>query len=527
MSSREEKRLPKFIALVLLALIVSASAAPQRREPPPEAKEFTAAIRIQNPQARIEELERLIAAYPDSRYRGSMEMAIVNARIEMSTSAESVSELQKVFLKDAEGLSRLSYLARNATQILDHPKLSGFDTAKTVDILLGYVREGRRLASDPAFAAKIPEDEKRYLSNILGNLILAEARTQVYAGNFQAAGGALRAYDEAQAPPNASYHYLNGEVLAGTGKKAEAVESYLRAAADSLRGFTSDAVEKAKALHLGLGGTEAGFEGELEKTLRELPFHPEPFVPVGEWRGKTVLLELFTGSECPPCVGADLGFDGILEAYDPKYVAVLEYHLPIPAPDPMMNPASGLRQALYGVNSTPTVVIDGESRQSYIGGGNRAMAGNKFNFYATEITSRIYAEPVLTVEAGATLTGNTVRVDFSASEIPPGSDVQVVLVQKEERYRGSNGLLFHKMVVREIRTAAPGTSQVRFDVAASEEAADAYLTDFEKNNTRFPGFRFPERRSGVDRDQLLAVVFVQDQASKKVWNAAVADVQKR
>jgi thiol-disulfide isomerase/thioredoxin len=527
MSHRTKKRTARLTALALLIVTVAVFGARQRREQPPEAKEFTAAIRIQDPQARIRELERIIAAYPESRYRVSMEMAIVNARIEMSTEVGAVRDLQKFFLEDAEGLALLSTLARNASQILDHSNLSGFDKTTTLEILFGYVREGRKLASDPAFVEKIPEGQKRYLSNIVPNLILTEARAHVYAGDFVRAGEALEAYDKAQGAKNSSYHYLRGEVLAGSGKRAEAVDAYLDAAADSLRGFTSDAAEKAKALHLGLGGTEAALEAKLEKKLRELPYHPEEFVPSREWRGKTVLLELFTGSECPPCVGADLGFDGILEAYDPKYVAVLEYHLPIPGPDPMMNPASGKRQALYGINSAPTVVIDGESRQSYIGGGSRAVAGEKFDFYASEIMTRVYEEPALTVKASAAFAGDSVRVDFSASEIPSGSGIHVALVQEEERYRGSNGLFFHKMVVRDIRTAAPGTGQVTFDLAGSEKAADSYLTDFENTNTRFPDFRFPERKFKIDRARLLAVVFVQDQESKKVWNAVVTGVQKR
>jgi thiol-disulfide isomerase/thioredoxin len=527
MSHRTKKRTARLTALALLIVTVAVFGAPQRREQPPEAKEFTAAIRIQDPRARIRELERIIAAYPESQYRISMEMAIVNARIEMSTEIGAVRELQQSFLEDAEGLSRLSMLARNAAQILDHPNLAGFDKAKTLEILFDYVGEGRKLASDPAFVEKIPEARKRYLSNIVPNLILTEARALVYAGEYARAGEALEAYERAQGAKNSSFHYLRGEVLAGSGKRAEAVDAYLEAAADIPRGFTSDAADKAKDLHLDLGGTEAALEAKLEKRLRELPYHPEVFVPSRTWKGKTVLLELFTGSECPPCVGADLGFDGILEAYDPKYAAVLEYHLPIPGPDPMMNPASGERQTLYGVTSAPTVVIDGESRQSYIGGGSRAMAEEKFNFYASEIMTRVYEEPELTVKASATLAGDSVRVEFSASEIPSGSDIHVALVQGEERYRGSNGLLFHKMVVRDIRTAAPGAGQVIFDLAGSEKAADSYLTDFENPHARFPDFRFPERKFKIDRTRLLAVVFVQDQSSKKVWNAAVTGVQKR
>jgi hypothetical protein len=527
MSRTDKKRGVASTILVLLTLTAVAVAVQQRREQPPEAKEYIAAMRISDPQVRIKELDRIIAAYPDSRYRASLEMAIVNAKIEMATAVESVFELQKAFLKENEGLALLSFLGRSASQILDHPNLAGFNRRKTVDIVLGYVRQGRELAADPGFVDKIPEDQRRYLSNVVPTLILTDARAHIFAGEFREAAGALEAYGEARGPRNSGYYYVRAEIAAGSGKKAEAAEDYMRAAADAPRGFTADASAKARSIFLEIGGTEEEFEARLERMLRELPFHPQPFEPAGEWKGKTVLLELFTGSECAPCVGADLGFDGILEAYDPKYVAVLEYHLPIPGPDPMMNPASGLRQTLYGVNSAPTVVIDGESRQSYIGGGNRAMAEQKFNFYANEIATRIYKQPALTVRAGATISGDSVQVDFSTSSLPPGSEVHVVLVQKEEKYRGSNGLLFHKMVVRDIRTATEGASQAAFDLAESEKNADSYLTDFEKTSTRFPDFRFPERKIRIDRDRLLAVVFVQDRESKEVYNAAVADVQKR
>ena len=73
---------------------------------------------------------------------------------------------------------------------------------------------------------------------------------------------------------------------------------------------------------------------------RTLPFEPEAFKAPAGWKGKTVLAELFTGSECPPCVGADIAFDALIESIPAKYLAVLVYHLPIPRPDPMINPAT-------------------------------------------------------------------------------------------------------------------------------------------------------------------------------------------
>ena len=54
-----------------------------------------------------------------------------------------------------------------------------------------------------------------------------------------------------------------------------------------------------------------------------------------------VLVELFTGAECPPCVAADLAFDALGKTYKPTDVVLLEYHLHIPGPDALTNPVKG------------------------------------------------------------------------------------------------------------------------------------------------------------------------------------------
>ena len=57
---------------------------------------------------------------------------------------------------------------------------------------------------------------------------------------------------------------------------------------------------------------------------------------------RVVVVELFTGAECPPCVSADVAFDALLETYKPNEVVLLEYHLHIPGPDPLTNADSGV-----------------------------------------------------------------------------------------------------------------------------------------------------------------------------------------
>ena len=76
---------------------------------------------------------------------------------------------------------------------------------------------------------------------------------------------------------------------------------------------------------------------------------------------RTILVELFTGAQCPPCVGADLAFDGLDRTYPPADVILLQYHLHIPGPDPLANADTEARADYYSreVDGTPTILFKG------------------------------------------------------------------------------------------------------------------------------------------------------------------------
>ena len=233
-----------------------------------------------------------------------------------------------------------------------------------------------------------------------------------------------------------------------------------------------------------------------------------------------MLAELFTGSECPPCVAADIGFDGLLEAFTPKHLAVLEYHLPIPGPDPLMNPATKVRQDYYGVTSTPTPFFDGERKSP--GGGPRPRAEEKYLEYRSEIERLALEAPAVMIEARAVRAAGKVEVSASFDKSVPDADRLVALVEKEARHRGANGIVFHKMVVRGLLALDPSARKAAavFDLGELERASVGYLEDFEKER----GFTFKEKKAAADPGNLAVVVFVQDRTSKKVLNAAFADV---
>src|SRR5581483_5361271 len=79
----------------------------------------------------------------------------------------------------------------------------------------------------------------------------------------------------------------------------------------------------------------ADIESKIDKL--EVGAHQEysqkPHFPAAKFAGRkgksdrAVLVELFTGAQCPPCVAADLGFDALQKTYGPSEVVRLQYHL--------------------------------------------------------------------------------------------------------------------------------------------------------------------------------------------------------
>ena len=506
------------LAGLVLANLTFAQTQPQQ---PPEYKEVLAASRIQDLAAKIKELERIKAAYPTTQYMSTIDGWILSAKIDLSESLDAILALQKDFLAKGKGPDLVQAPFMAADQIVSHPKLKSFDKAKVLAAVLAYKEAVLKGVANPDSLQGIPPAQQASFKTVFSSGVdVLVAQAQVNAGDADKALAALEAYRTAGGAADGQYSYTRAEALLLQGKTKEAYESYLLAATENYE----KASDKAKELYVKLNGKADGFEAALESKLKALPYHPEELKQPADWKGKAVLAEIFTGSECPPCVGADVAFDGLLESVPDKYVAILEYHLPIPRPDPIMNPATKKRQDYYGVNSTPTVVIDGDKK--LVGGGSRGMAEGKYKEYRTEIETRLAAAPGVALKAKATRAGDAVKVEASFDKAVPGAEYYVVLVQTEEKYKGSNGIAFHKMVVRDIAVLDPAAPKpVTFDLAASEQAADAYLTDFEKTSTRFQNFKFPERHAKIDRSKLRVVVFAQDKETKKVLNAVVVGLK--
>ena len=488
----------------------------KKPERPPEYNELRAALRIEDLNDRIKELEAIKVKYSETQYMDTIEGSILGAKIDLSTSVESILALQKPALESAEGLNKFYSTYSFSLDILDHQKLDTFDSKKVTKAVTDYVNEGFMLSEDQEFLKTIPEDRMQRLKAYIPMLYLASARAFLNDGRPEDASAAMQTYLEKEGPKDRVFFYYLAQTQEKLGENQEAFDSYFNSAVENYK----DSKERARDLYEKINGSLEGFEAKLDAKLRELPFHPEHFTPEEDWSGKAVLVELFTGSECPPCVAADLGFDGLIDAYDTKYLAILEYHLHIPRPDPMTNPASLERAAFYGARSTPSTFFEGESKHG--GGGGRSRSEVKFNQYAQEINSLLYAIPEVQLKLKANLDGQTVRVDYEADKVLDNVDFNMALVQGEVKYAGVNGIVFHKLVVRDfMNVKASKKNKAKFDITKAEKAGEQHLSDYENENS----FQFGEKHFEIDSSDLRVVFFLQDKETRKVYNAVVADVE--
>lgn len=509
------------VAAVAILALASALSAQGRQAPPPEYNELVAASKIADPAVRLREFERIKAAFPETRFMEAIDASIMQAKVELAGSLEAVLALQADFTAKGRGSSRLLNPSTMAVQLVNHPNILAFDPQGVLKAVLDYRAQALKAAAEEASYEGVPAEQRDYLKTYaLSAVELVAARAYLNAGDLPKAKASLEGYRQAGGATGGNFQYVSAGLAEKQGRSAEALDLYLSAAVEGYM----DAAERARALYARINGKTDGFEAALAAKAKALPFHPEPFKAPAGWKGKAVLAELFTGSECPPCVGADLAFDALVETFPAKYLAVLVYHLPIPRPDPMMNPASEARQKAYGVTSTPTVVIDGTNKS--LGGGARSAAEGKFGQFRAAIEPLLAAEPGISLEARASLAGDTVKVAFGHDKAVPGAEYLLVLVQEEQEHKGGNGVELHRMVVRDLKGIDPaGPKTAEFDLAASEKAADDYLTAFEKGYTRVPGFKWEVRRNAIARRGLKVVYFVQEKPSGKVLNAVVADVR--
>jgi len=105
-----------------------------------------------------------------------------------------------------------------------------------------------------------------------------------------------------------------GEIALQKGDNAQALE-YLVAARLAGQSGPSTVAALSSAYSKTHNGSAAGLDEVLDAEYRKRfpdPLHLDAYKPAAKRSDRLVLAEVFTGSGCPPCVGADLAFDAAM-----------------------------------------------------------------------------------------------------------------------------------------------------------------------------------------------------------------------
>src|SRR5207253_3048679 len=185
------------------------------------------------------------------------------------------------------------------------------------------------------------------------------------------------------------------------------------------------------------------------------PFKAEPFAGRKAKSDRVVLVELFTGAQCPPCVAADVAFDGLTKTYKPTDVILLQYHVHVPGPDPLTNPDTTARLDYYGdeVEGMPTFLLNGKAGKG--GGGSLSDSQDVYQQYRKAIEALLDKPAQAALEVSAVHKGKKIEISAEAANVEnPGENVRLrlALIEEHARYVGSNGIRLHHHIVR----AMPG-----------------------------------------------------------------------
>ncbi len=508
-----------------------------KKQLPADQRAYRAAQAEADPEKRLAALRQFVEQFPKSTRVGRAEEAILDTLLKSfpERTAEIDAQAKLVVKKAGKGAGKLREESDVADRLANAGS-SGVDLKQAekwakqdVDSLTeaNYDRETAKMYKK--FKAPLPkadalhQDFAKERANALaslGNVYLREGKV--------AQGKATVAEAYALDPMLDEANSERGQIALLDHNDAEALSDFEQAAllGELKSPWRGKMMELYRAQH---GGSDAGLVAEMDQKYAAL--YPAPFTPAKPLTvagGHTVLLELFTGSGCPPCVGGDLAVEGFLKAYPRDQVVVLAFDQHIPEPDPLANPDSAARAEMYSVNGTPMYAVDGKL-QSFYGAyregaeklyGNlakpveaqRAKAtGVKLELTATRgADGMVSASAVVTVGDAAALVekpdamakpdavdrregvgceggegggkggqeeesgiggcGDTGCWAAAAPAGPPQLVVNFALVEDDVRYSGENGMRFHRMVVRSLAKAADSGFPVEIGKTATVEA---------------------------------------------------------
>jgi tetratricopeptide (TPR) repeat protein len=306
-----------------------------------------------------------------------------------------------------------------------------------------------------------------------------------------------------------------------------------------------------KKLHQGkLEGVEEYLDARYRKTYHN-PVKGQEYQATSKRTKRVALAEFFTGGGCVPCIPFDFSFETALGDYSRNDFILLVYHWHAPYVDPLCNHGNDARVKYYGINSAPTVLIDGKKFDGKDDANSReeaeAVAQQVHGGLISAINLRLETPAQGRLKLTAQRAGETIKVTVAADEIKntsPDVTLHLALVENEVTYSGENGLRFQPMVVRNLAKAAgsevygfkmdiskPNTVEYVFDLkgimAENLRYYDEYPIERKKElSTRLDKatldtleFSFREQKHIIDPNNISVAAFLQDNKTKEILQA--------
>ena len=521
-------------------------------ETPPDTKAFQNASHLTDPAEKIVALENFKKDFPDSPFVENANLAILGTlAANMPGQTARIREFAKTISSGAKDKKQKGSLSAEIAETLLTNKVLLNDAEKYAKTSVDSMNQSQFIADQKAqfakraAAAKNEEDRpkpptdqeliKRF-NQSRANRLATLGRIEFELGKTPAA---LKIVNEAHAADHdqPGAEGTLGEIALQKGDNAQALE-YLVAARLAGQSGGSTIAALSSAYSKTHNGTTAGLDEMLDAEYRKRfpePLHLDAYKPTAKRSDRMVLAEVFTGSGCPPCVGADLAFDAAMERYSRKELAVVMYHQHVPRPDPMTNSDTQARSKYYAVGGVPTYFIDG-SKVDYNGAG-RDDTKSVWEHIQKPIEKELDNPAEDKIDVQASVVGNSVKVSATVASVKTESKdlkVHILLLEKELTYSGENGIRFHPMAVRAmggkdddgfaLDPAAPAPVEQVWDLDKISASLKKQLDDYEAKGHRGNPFKFIDKKYQIDRGNLAVVVFIQDAKTKHVLQAAFVDL---
>ncbi len=275
-----------------------------------------------------------------------------------------------------------------------------------------------------------------------------------------------------------------------------------------------------EAKHGKMDGLEEFKDETYRKRVVAFADQPAAESPAGN---KLVLCELFTGSGCPPCVGADIATGALEVTYPKTQVIVLRYHQHIPTPDPLTNADGEDRFSnYYHGQGTPTVVLNGAPVNNV--GGYLPNSPDIYRGLKTLVNQQLDSKATVQVGVNARVVDGTLQLVANVTGLDQLGDeakdvrLRLVIAEDEVHFLARNGVRGHEMVVRRMVGGPAGVEpkdgklsiKESIPLAELKSSLATYLKKYEEDE----GIDFPAKP--LDLKRLHVVAFVQNDESKEI-----------